>query len=141
MKLIWWGDTYSRQHAGELLEMVDQIHEYAVTTHRPFVARHLEVWQRSVELRMIMSDDPYLELRQDGRPGWYSIKKNGTAVRKSFKAEHEEGVALTDDALKRSLIEMRLNEAERRQNKVGGRRRRGRPRKVQKRQQQPTASA
>jgi hypothetical protein len=119
--------------------MVDQIHEYAVTTHRPFVARHLGVWHGSIELRIhqyIMTDDPNLaNLRRDERPGWYSIKKNGMAVRKSLKAEHEKGVALTDDDLKRSIIEARLNEAERSKQNTVGSRRRGRPRKVQKRQQ------
>lgn len=49
MKLVWWGDTSSVPAAGELLDMVDQIHEYAVSTHRKFVASHLESWERFVE--------------------------------------------------------------------------------------------
>lgn len=137
MKLIWWGDTYNRQDAGELLDMVDQIHEYAVTTHRPFVARHLGEWHESIDLRIqewVRTDDPQLaNFRRDEKPGWYSIKNNGMALRKSLKAEHEKGIALTDDDLKRATIEMRLNEAERSRQNVGGPRRRGRPRKVQRR--------
>lgn len=137
MKLIWWGDTCSRQHAGELIDMVDQIHEYAVTTHRPFVASHIEQWKKFLEslyLQLRMSDDFDLAASgQDAEPGWYSIKSNGMGVRKLLKAKRKRGMALTDDDLKRSILEAGLNEAE---NTTP--RRRGRPRKVQKRNEQAT---
>ncbi|QKX60470.1 uncharacterized protein TRUGW13939_07615 [Talaromyces rugulosus] len=135
MKLIWWGDTCNRQHAGELIDMIDQIHEYAVTSHRPFVASHIDDWKVFMGRRYhkwIISDgfDP-ADSGKDVEPGWYSVKRNGMEVRKLLKAKRKKGMVLTDDELKRSVLETRLNEAE--NTKTGGSpRRRGRPRKVQK---------
>lgn len=141
MKLIWWGDTLSRQHAGELIDMVDQIHEYAVTTHRPFVASHIEEWRKFTGrhyLQWRMPDGSDLAASgKDVEPGWYSIKDNGMRVRKLLKAKRKKGMALTDDDLKRSVLEAGLNEAE--NTKTGSPRRQGRPRKVQKRNQQARA--
>lgn len=44
MECIWKGDVGNFVDASELLILVDQIHEYAVTTHRDFVIRHLKPW-------------------------------------------------------------------------------------------------
>lgn len=135
MKLIWWGDTRNRQQAGELIDMVDQIHEYAVTTHRPFVASHVQEWiiflVRHSRQRMMSDGSDLAASGKDVEPGWYSIKDNGMRVRKLLKPKRKKGTAVTDDDLKRSILEAGLNEAE---NKKTGSspRRRGRPRKVQK---------
>jgi hypothetical protein len=137
MKLIWWGNTYNRQDAGELIDMVDQMHEYAVTTHRPFVARHLEVWERFIELHAHqrgMSDLFNLPAsEQEVEPGWYQIKSNGAEVRKLLRGKHEKGIPRTDDDVKRAVLEARLKKFEKkRPNKIRESiRQRGRPRKVQ----------
>lgn len=41
---IWEGDVKEFSRAFDLICIVDQIHDYAVKNHRPFVMRHLEAW-------------------------------------------------------------------------------------------------
>lgn len=44
METIWEGDVKEYSCAYDLICIVDQIHDYAVNNHRPFVMRHLEAW-------------------------------------------------------------------------------------------------
>lgn len=44
METIWEGDVKEFSRAFDLICIVDQIHDYAVNNHRPFVMRHLEAW-------------------------------------------------------------------------------------------------
>lgn len=138
MKLIWWGDICERQHAGELLDMMDQIHEYAVTTHRPFVASHLEAWERFIriyrDLRHWRRPDlhPLPNSEQESELSWYSIKSNSTDVQKLLRDKRRRGILLTDDDVKRATLEARLKEWEGNRSSLTGNdiRRRGKPRKV-----------
>ncbi|KAL4882717.1 hypothetical protein BJY04DRAFT_217207 [Aspergillus karnatakaensis] len=114
MKLIWWGNVFHARDAGELLDIVDQIHEYAVTTHRAFVARHLETWakyravQRLSQARNGM-DTPDLSSSEDETDGWWAqIKKNSETVRKLLRNKRKDGEILTDDDLVRAKLEERL---------------------------------
>jgi hypothetical protein len=59
-------------------------------------------------------------------------------VRKLLKTKHKMGIALTDDDLKRSVLEAGLNEAEN-TKAVGSPRQRGRPRNLLKKNQQEGA--
>lgn len=138
MKLIWWGDVSEHQDAGELLDMVDQIHEYAVTTHRAFVANHLEAWETFFGIHgkfghWRMPDLlPLPTSEQESDLGWYSIKSNSTDVLKLLKDKRKRDTLLTDDDVKRATLEARLKEREgKRSNLMGGyARRRGRPKKA-----------
>ncbi|KAL2818212.1 hypothetical protein BDW59DRAFT_165543 [Aspergillus cavernicola] len=135
MKLIWWGNIVDRQQAGELLDMVDQIHEYAVTTHRQFVARHLEAWEKlhtSQQQLQLPGRDDILPLSTLEQPGWYTIKSNGQAVRKLLRDKRKVDTLLTDDDVKRAKLESRLRECEAATLRITGStvRRRGRPRNV-----------
>lgn len=49
MEPIWKGDICEAGKAMELLCIVDQIHEYAVTTQKEFVVQHLEPWLLQAE--------------------------------------------------------------------------------------------
>ncbi|KAL1857448.1 hypothetical protein VTK73DRAFT_8093 [Phialemonium thermophilum] len=44
VETIWEGDVKEFSRAFDLICIVDQIHDYAVKHHRPFVMRHLEAW-------------------------------------------------------------------------------------------------
>lgn len=44
METIWEGDVCKISGAIELITIVDQIQEWAVTHHRDFVTKHLEAW-------------------------------------------------------------------------------------------------
>ncbi|GAM43803.1 hypothetical protein TCE0_060f18913 [Talaromyces pinophilus] len=44
VETIWEGDVKEFSRAFDLICIVDQIHDYAVNNHRPFVMRHLEAW-------------------------------------------------------------------------------------------------
>ncbi|KAE8313544.1 hypothetical protein BDV41DRAFT_536195 [Aspergillus transmontanensis] len=114
MKLIWWGDVSRREDAGELLDMVDQIHEYAVTTHRPFVANHLDAWEAFIQVNRYLR---HYELPHLSPPpaslqelDWHSIKSNGSEVRKLLRHKRKRGALLTDDDERRSRLEARLKE-------------------------------
>ncbi|KAB8225614.1 hypothetical protein BDV33DRAFT_231022 [Aspergillus novoparasiticus] len=91
-----------REDAGELLDMVDQIHEYTVTTHRPLVANHLDAWEGFIQVNR------YLPSTQD--LAWHSIKSNGSEVRKLLRHKRKRGALLTDDDERRSRLEARLKE-------------------------------
>jgi hypothetical protein len=121
MKLIWWGNTCNRQDAGELIDMVDQMHEYAVTTHRQFVARHLEVWERFIEVHARQRGMSYPSnlpgLEQEVELGWYQIKSNGAEVRKLLKGKHKKGIPRTDDDVKRAALKARLKRFEKKRLK------------------------
>lgn len=116
MKLIWWGDVSKHQDAGELLDMVDQIHEYAVTTHRAFVASHLEAWENFFEIHgkfghWRMTDLlPLPASEQESDLGWYSTKSNSMDVLKLLKDKRKRDTLLTDDDVKRATLEARRKE-------------------------------
>jgi hypothetical protein len=132
MKMIWWGNVSRRQDAGELLDMVDQIHEYAVTTHRQFVAYHLEAWKKFEEARRDLrlhklssaSSLPALaqleeeeekeekEKEENKEEDWFSIKLNGVNVRKILKDRRKPGSLLTDDDVNRATLEANLKSSE-----------------------------
>jgi len=44
VETIWEGDVKEFSRAYDLMCIVDQIHDYAVNHHRPFVMNHLEAW-------------------------------------------------------------------------------------------------
>lgn len=44
VETLWQGDVRRFDHALELICLVDQIHDFGVTHHRPFVMKHLEAW-------------------------------------------------------------------------------------------------
>ncbi|KAL2132938.1 hypothetical protein VTI74DRAFT_3128 [Chaetomium olivicolor] len=50
---IWSGRIITEKKAWELLCVIDQIHEWGVTTHRDFVIRHLEPWHEFCEQRYL----------------------------------------------------------------------------------------
>ncbi|KAL4788601.1 hypothetical protein BJX76DRAFT_353047 [Aspergillus varians] len=102
MKLIWRGTVYKREHAGELLDMIDQIHEYAVTTRRLFVANHLQSWGR---LNLL----PLPRSRQESEMGWHQIKSNTADVRKRLR-DKKGNHLLTDDDIKRASLDAKLKE-------------------------------
>ena len=47
---IWSGNTCKETKAYDLLCIMDQIHNYAVTKHRDFVVEHLQAWLQRAEL-------------------------------------------------------------------------------------------
>ena len=111
----------AREHAGELLDMVDQIHEYAVTTHRLFVVRHLEAWktfgtiQKNPRNCRMPEMPPPLPTNSEPESelNWYSIKYNSKSAQKLLKEKRGQGILLTDDDVKRATLEARLKEWER----------------------------
>jgi hypothetical protein len=44
VQLIWAGDICKHSSALALIHVVNQIHNYAITRHLPFVLKHLEAW-------------------------------------------------------------------------------------------------
>ncbi|KAH6623083.1 hypothetical protein F5144DRAFT_352850 [Chaetomium tenue] len=44
VETIWEGDVKEFSRAFDLICIVDQIHDYALNVHRPFVMQHLEAW-------------------------------------------------------------------------------------------------
>lgn len=56
METIWEEDVKSFSAAYDLICIVDQIHEYAINYHRPFVIKHLEAWHTRHQ-RLIASTD------------------------------------------------------------------------------------
>jgi hypothetical protein len=49
VETIWEGDVKEFSRAYDLICIVDQIHNYAVSQHRKFVTKHLEPWLRRAE--------------------------------------------------------------------------------------------
>lgn len=43
---VWSGRINNERNAWELISLVDQIHQYAVTHFRSFVMQHLNEWHR-----------------------------------------------------------------------------------------------
>ncbi|GKZ31246.1 hypothetical protein AbraIFM66950_011539 [Aspergillus brasiliensis] len=115
MKLIWWGDLVSREDAGELLDIVDQIHEYAVTTHRPLVARHLEKFV--AKLRFHRDIYGVTKLDQDDSPtpvqDWFQTKYLSADVRKVVGKKRKCDKILTDDDEYRAALDARLKKWDR----------------------------
>ena len=107
-----------RGHAGELLDMVDQIHEYAVTTHRLFVVKHIGTREIFSKILKDFSNcripglPPLPNLGQGSELDWYSIKSNSTSVQKLLKEKRKQDILLTDDDVKRATLEARLKEWE-----------------------------
>lgn len=56
METIWEEDVKSFSAAYDLICIVDQIHEYAINYHRPFVIKHLEAWHARHQ-RLVASTD------------------------------------------------------------------------------------
>lgn len=56
METIWEKDVKSFRTASDLICIIDQIHEYAINHHRPFVIKHLEAWHARHQ-RLIASTD------------------------------------------------------------------------------------
>lgn len=54
VETIWEGNIVEWSRAFDLICIVDQIHNYAINHHRPFVMKHLEAWharhQKTLEL-------------------------------------------------------------------------------------------
>ncbi|GKZ25971.1 hypothetical protein AbraIFM66951_002083 [Aspergillus brasiliensis] len=115
MKLIWWGDLIWREHAGELLDIVDQIHEYAVTIHRPLVASHLEKlvaklrFHRDIYGVMKLDQDDSLTPVQD----WFQTKYLSADVRKVVGKKRKRDKILTDDDEYRAALDARLKKWDR----------------------------
>ncbi|KAJ0415615.1 hypothetical protein BJY00DRAFT_254501 [Aspergillus carlsbadensis] len=115
MKLIWWGDLRLRENAGELLDIVDQIHEYAVTTHRPLVAQHLGRWVTSQQIYRELCTSGALE-RSSLFPTHYDllrIKFHSPEVRKLIGKKRKRDSVFTDDDAYRAGLEARLKSWER----------------------------
>lgn len=110
---------FERELAGELLDMVDQIHEYAVTTHRPFVADHLETWAKYTSLQMELCCSGKFDLlsslasEHESHVDWSWIKLTGANVRKLFKQQKKTDNMLTDDDIYRASLEAKLKVLER----------------------------
>jgi hypothetical protein len=49
VETIWEADVKEFSRAYDLICIVDQIHNYAVSQHRKFVTKHLEPWLRRAE--------------------------------------------------------------------------------------------
>lgn len=109
----------NRKHAGELLDMVDQIHEYAVTTHRLFVVKHVQVWTIFNKVHEYLRNcrtpklPPLPNSEQESEVDWFSIKFNSTGMQKLLKEKRRQGSMLTDDDVKRATLEANLKDWER----------------------------
>ncbi|KAL7906939.1 hypothetical protein GGI35DRAFT_487408 [Trichoderma velutinum] len=57
IKTIWTGDVRDCRQARDLICIVDQIQDYAVHHHRPFVMNHLEAWH--TRHQRTKDEDPY----------------------------------------------------------------------------------
>lgn len=53
---IWSGNICEENKAYDLLCIMEQIHNYAVTKHRDFVVEHLQAWLRRAELDACLPD-------------------------------------------------------------------------------------
>ncbi|KAI5456645.1 hypothetical protein BGZ63DRAFT_467840 [Mariannaea sp. PMI_226] len=59
VETIWEGDVKIWPKAFELICIMDQVHDYAVNNHRPFVMKHLEAWHSRHE-KLLEADDTAL---------------------------------------------------------------------------------
>lgn len=85
VETIWEADIKNFSRAYDLICIVDQIHDFAVTRHRPFVTRHLEAWltrAENIETHQI-TEQPVLE----EQPEWANIKQASKLARKAKAAQ------------------------------------------------------
>ncbi|OJJ67691.1 hypothetical protein ASPBRDRAFT_47728 [Aspergillus brasiliensis CBS 101740] len=105
----------AREHAGELLDIVDQIHEYAVSTHRPLVSRHLEKF--AAKLRFHRNSYGFMSVDQDSLPvpvqDWSQIKYFSADIRKLVGKKRKRDKILTDDDEYRAALDARLKKWDR----------------------------
>jgi hypothetical protein len=81
---IWNGDLCVEQDAYELLCIMDQIENYAVTQHREFVVKHLEPWFQKIERNE--PGDAQQPGQCQGSPGWVAAKDREKSARKEERA-------------------------------------------------------
>jgi hypothetical protein len=129
MKLIWWGNVAYRQEAGELLDIIDQIHDYAIRVHRQFVAKHLETWlARAEEANLSISRESSLESESGSEPGLREINNRFVGVRRRSKKQRLLGCIATDDEVRITKLVSRLEKS--RPPHLGPKRRRRRKSRV-----------
>ncbi|KAL7935577.1 hypothetical protein V8C35DRAFT_258074 [Trichoderma chlorosporum] len=67
VKQIWKGDIRKYSNALQLLYIVDQIHDFAIKRHLPFVLKHLKAWYARDNQR------PFIPHKYCGLPGYPSL--------------------------------------------------------------------
>jgi len=80
MKQIWEGDITDENVAWQLHCIVDQIHEWAVQTFRPFILDHLEAWHSYL---IIAQDSSPSKPRSFKRWGAFNLSRFGCGVTNS----------------------------------------------------------
>ena len=87
METIWEGDIKELSRACDLICIVDQIHNYAVSQHHQFVTKHLKLWLRraedleEAELEEMSDLDLFESSVESLRPEWDLIKEASKKTR------------------------------------------------------------
>lgn len=70
VKPVWEGDIQRNCHTLELIYIMDQIHDYAIKKHRPFVLNHLKTWYAWNEKHPLYSVHHYGFGHCEKKPPW-----------------------------------------------------------------------
>lgn len=84
VELIWKGNISKSSDALQLLYIVDQIHDYAIKQHLPFVLKHLEVWCAR-DSQSCLSNNALGTPK--GRPLWAILKEESKIVKQAKSQE------------------------------------------------------
>ncbi|KFZ13080.1 hypothetical protein V501_03895 [Pseudogymnoascus sp. VKM F-4519 (FW-2642)] len=98
---IWSGRVINERSAWELLSLIDQIHEYAVTTFRKYVIEHLHRWHIFLYNSLLNQDlkcdiftktmNGYTSIDPKGLPSW--TKSLSTKAKAKLRLRAKESLA------------------------------------------------
>lgn len=95
MQTIWKGDIRKYSEALQLIYIVDQIHDFAIKQHYPFVLKHLEAWYArdrqflNIESWVTHPDPPWLVLERESRTFKQEKAREEREARKTRKGRIE----------------------------------------------------
>ncbi|QYT02930.1 hypothetical protein H0G86_009912 [Trichoderma simmonsii] len=88
METIWKGDIRKYSEAMQLIYIVDQIHDFAIEQHYPFVLKHLEAWYARDKQYHVYSGEWYYY--PERRPLWHKLEKESRMVKQEKAREARE---------------------------------------------------
>ncbi|KAL5087798.1 hypothetical protein Trisim1_007453 [Trichoderma cf. simile WF8] len=117
IELLWTGDVASLTNASDLICIVDQIHDYAVKHHRPYVLDHLAPWLTWSEKRR--DNVTLIECLRSKQRNWWCLEYNMSLIRKNkLRQARERRKKARDASTKKRIVTVQQKDDQKIQQKV-----------------------
>ncbi|PTB49435.1 hypothetical protein M431DRAFT_10020 [Trichoderma harzianum CBS 226.95] len=117
IELLWTGDVASLTNASDLICIVDQIHDYAVKHHRPYVLDHLAPWLTWSEKRR--DNVTLIECLKSKQRNWWCLEYDMSLIRKSkLRQARERRKKARDASTKKRIVTVQRKDDQKIQQKV-----------------------